>query len=45
MTQRIDYNEVSPEGANALGAVYSYVLQCGLPSEFIELVFWRWFKK
>ena len=45
MTQRIDYNEVSPDGAKALGAVYSYVLQCGLPSEFIELVFWRWFKK
>ena len=41
MTQRIDYNEVSPDGAKALGAVYSYVLQCGLPSEFIELVFLR----
>lgn len=41
MTQRIDYNEVSPDGAKALGAIYSYVLQCGLSSEFIELVFLR----
>ena len=41
MTQRIDYNKIAPEGAKALGAVYGYVLQCGLPTELIELVFLR----
>lgn len=41
MTQRIDFNKVAPDGAKALGAVYGYVLQCGLPSELIELVFLR----
>ena len=41
MTQRIDYNNIAPLGMKAFGGVYSYVLQCGLPTELIELVFLR----
>jgi len=41
MTQRINYNEVSPIGSKALGGVYSYVLQSGLPLELVELVYLR----
>lgn len=41
MTQRINYNEISPAGSKALGGVYSYILQCGLPLELIELVYLR----
>ena len=41
MTQRINYNEVSPAGSKALAGVYSYVLQCGLSAELVELVYLR----
>ena len=41
MTQRIDYNEVSSAGVKALSGVYSYVLQCGLSTELVELVYLR----
>ncbi|MDO5667037.1 MAG: carboxymuconolactone decarboxylase family protein [Alcaligenaceae bacterium] len=41
MSQRIDYNAVAPLGAKALGGVYAYVLQSGLPSELVELVYLR----
>src|ERR1700748_1416279 len=41
MTQRLDYNQVAPNGAKALGGVYCYVVQSGLPMELVELVFLR----
>jgi AhpD family alkylhydroperoxidase len=41
MTQRLDYNQIAPNGAKALGGVYGYVVQSGLPMELVELVFLR----
>lgn len=41
MVQRIDYNQVAPAGVKALGGVYSYVMQSGLPTELVELVYLR----
>ena len=41
MTMRLDYNHVAPQGAKALGSVHSYVRQCGLPLELIDLIYLR----
>lgn len=41
MTKRLDYNQISPNGAKALGGVYGYVVQSGLPAELVELVYLR----
>ncbi len=41
MSQRLDYNQISPAGAKALAGVYSYVLQSGLSSELVEFVYLR----
>jgi AhpD family alkylhydroperoxidase len=41
MSQRMNYNAVSPAGMKALGAVYGYVRQSGLPSRLVDLVFLR----
>ena len=41
MSQRLDYNHVAPSGARALGAVYGYVVQSGLPATLINLVYLR----
>lgn len=41
MTKRLDYNEIAPNGAKALGTVYGYVLQSGLPAELVDLVYLR----
>ena len=41
MTQRINYTQVAPAGVNAMGGVYGYVVQCGLPPALVELVFLR----
>jgi AhpD family alkylhydroperoxidase len=41
MTNRIDYNKIAPNGAKALGGVYGYVLQSGLPAELVNLVYLR----
>jgi len=41
MTQRLDYNQVAPNGAKALGGVYGYVLQSGLPAQLVDLVYLR----
>ncbi len=41
MTQRLDYNSIAPAGMKALGGVYGYVSQSGLPAELINLVFLR----
>ncbi|MGY4417890.1 AhpD family alkylhydroperoxidase [Bradyrhizobium sp. JR6.1] len=41
MSMRIDYNKVAPAGIKALGGVYGYLTQCGLPAALIELVYLR----
>ncbi|WP_137390273.1 carboxymuconolactone decarboxylase family protein [Rhodoligotrophos defluvii] len=41
MTNRLDYNQVAPNGAKALGSVYGYVMQSGLPAELVMLVYLR----
>lgn len=41
MTQRLDYNQIAPNGAKALGAVYGYVLQSELPQEMVDLIYLR----
>jgi len=41
MTQRLDHNLVAPNGAKALGGVYGYVMQSGLPAELVDLVYLR----
>ena len=41
MSQRLDYNQVAPRGVKALGSVYGYVMQSGLPAVLVELVYLR----
>ena len=41
MTQRLDYNQIAPSAAKALGGVYGYVTQSGLPTELVYLVYQR----
>jgi AhpD family alkylhydroperoxidase len=41
MTQRMNYAGAAPGGMKALGSVYSYVAQSGLPAILIELVYLR----
>jgi AhpD family alkylhydroperoxidase len=41
MTRRLDYNQVAPNGVKALGGVYGYVMQTGLPAELVDLVYLR----
>ncbi|MBK0034299.1 carboxymuconolactone decarboxylase family protein [Erwinia sp. S43] len=41
MSERIDFNATSPVGMKALGGVYGYVAQCGVPMSIIELIFLR----
>ncbi len=41
MTKRLDYNQIAPNGAKALGGVYGYVMQSGLPAELVDLVYLR----
>jgi AhpD family alkylhydroperoxidase len=41
MTTRLNYNQVAPSGAKALGSVYGYVAQSGLPGELVDLVYLR----
>ena len=41
MSHRMNYNAASPSGMKALGAVYGYVRQSGLPSRLVDLVFLR----
>src|SRR3954464_12532921 len=41
MSKRIDYERIAPAGVKALGGVYGYVMQSGLPPALIDLVFLR----
>ncbi len=41
MTSRLDYNQIAPAGAKALGGVYGYVMQSGLPPVLLDLVYLR----
>jgi AhpD family alkylhydroperoxidase len=41
MSHRLDYNQVAPAGAKALGGVYGYVTQSGLPPVLVDLVYLR----
>ncbi len=41
MSERLDYGSVAPAGVKALGGVYGYLLQCGLSTRLIELVYLR----
>jgi AhpD family alkylhydroperoxidase len=41
MSQRMHYTAASPAGMKALGAVYGYVRQSGLPSRLVALGFLR----
>lgn len=41
MPQRLDYNSVAPAGMKALGTVYGYVRQAGLPARLLDLIYLR----
>ena len=41
MSKRLDYNQIAPLGAKALGGVHAYVTQSGLPRELVDLVYLR----
>jgi AhpD family alkylhydroperoxidase len=41
MTQRLDYTAIAPAGIKALGSVYGYIAQSGLPRLLVDLVYLR----
>lgn len=41
MSTRLDYNAAAPGGMKALGQVYGYVVQSGLPAVLVDLVYLR----
>jgi AhpD family alkylhydroperoxidase len=41
MTKRLDYNQIAPNGVKALGGVYGYIMQSGLPADLVDLVYLR----
>jgi AhpD family alkylhydroperoxidase len=41
MSQRMNYHSASSAGMKALGAVYAYVRQSGLPTRLVDLVYLR----
>ncbi|MDM0032502.1 carboxymuconolactone decarboxylase family protein [Variovorax sp. J22P271] len=41
MTMRLDYNQLAPAGAKALGTLYGYVAQSGLSPAVVDLVYLR----
>ncbi len=41
MTMRLDYPKLAPAGMRALGGVYMYVANCGLPKALVDLVYLR----
>ena len=41
MTQRLNYTTIAPAGVKALGGVYGYIVQSGLPGPLVNLVYLR----
>ena len=41
MGERLNYNHIAPAGAKALGGVYGYVMQSGLPATLVTLAYLR----
>ena len=41
MSDRIDYNTAAAAGMKAVGGVYGYIMQSGLPASLVELVYLR----
>jgi AhpD family alkylhydroperoxidase len=41
VTQRLDYAAAAPNGMKALGGLYGYVAQSGLPKRLVDLVYLR----
>jgi hypothetical protein len=41
VSQRLDYTQIAPAGVKALGGVYGYIMQCGLPAVLVDLVYLR----
>ena len=41
MTQRLNYTAIAPAGVKALGGVYAYIVQSGLPRQLVNLVYLR----
>ena len=41
MTMRLDYNQLAPAGAKALGTLYGYIAQSGLSPALVDLVYLR----
>ena len=41
MSKRIDYVTAAPGGVKALGGVYGYIQQSGLPKQLVDLVYLR----
>jgi AhpD family alkylhydroperoxidase len=41
MTQRLDYTAIAPAGMKALGSVYGYIAQSGLPRLLVNMVYLR----
>ena len=41
MTKRIDHNAATPQGMQALGSVYGYIMTSGLPKGLVDLVYLR----
>jgi len=41
VSKRLDYTQIAPAGAKALGGVFGYVMQSGLFAALVELVYLR----
>jgi AhpD family alkylhydroperoxidase len=41
MSHRLDHNAAAPAGMKALGGLYGYILQSGLPARLVDLVYLR----
>ena len=41
MTKRLEYTQIAPNVAKALGGVYGYVMESGLPAALVEPVYLR----
>ncbi len=41
MSKRLDYNQIAPEGLEALGGVHGYIAESSLPATLVDLVYLR----